>query len=190
MPGYGAGFCLINDIVIAARRLRADGRAKRFWIIDTDAHKGDGTAYLCKDDPDCATLSIHMAHSWPLDEAPHNEEGHLKPSFFPSTVDIPIALGEESVYLPRLKAGLSELAERLPHPDLVFVVAGADPWEHDELASTKDMRLNLAQMFERDKLVTEFIEERSLPSAWLMAGGYGQRSWEVYTQFLNWRLTR
>lgn len=190
MPGYGSGFCLINDIVIALRRLRAEGQAQRFWVIDIDAHKGDGTAVLCKDDPNCATLSIHLAHAWPLDEAPHDEHGMLKPSFIPSSVDIPIAVGEEKRYLPRLAAGMAELAEILPQPDLVWVIAGADPWEHDELGSTSDLKLNLAQMLERDRLVLDFLEKRQLPSAWLMAGGYGRRSWEVYTQFLEWYFLR
>ena len=190
MPGYGEGFCLVNDIVVALSRLRSEGRAKRFWVIDIDAHKGDGTAVLCQNDPDCATLSIHMAHAWPLDEAPHDEAGRLKPSFVPSSVDIPIAYGEDSRYLPRLKQGLVELAEILPDPDLVWVVAGADPYEYDELPSTAGLRLSLPQMLSRDQLVLDFLETRRLPSAWLMAGGYGGRSWEVYTQFLHWYHTR
>jgi acetoin utilization deacetylase AcuC-like enzyme len=70
-------------------------------------------------------------------------------------------------------------------PDLAVVVDGADPYEHDELPSTGLLRLSLAQLKERDLLVYRFLEGRGVPSAWLMSGGYGERSWEVYAQFLE-----
>ena len=69
-----------------------------------------------------------------------------------------------------------------------MVVSGSDPFEKDELPSTADLRLSLKQMMQRDQLVYGFLKERGIPGAYLMAGGYGQSSWQVYTQFLEWAL--
>jgi len=75
-----------------------------------------------------------------------------------------------------------------PRPDLAVVVSGADPYEKDELPSTQPLKLSLAQLKERDLLIYEFLQQRKIPKAYLMAGGYGEHSWEVYAQFLEWVL--
>ncbi len=185
---FGAGFCLVNDLVIALRRLQAEGRIRSAWVIDVDAHKGDGTAALTAGDPTIATLSIHMAAGWPLDQPPVDAAGIPNPSFIPSTIDIAVAEGEEAAYNPRLREGLERLPAACPQADLALVVCGADPYERDELPSTAGLRLTLAQLFERDRLVWEFLDTRGVPGAWVMAGGYGSESWRVYTQFLTWAL--
>lgn len=187
---FGAGFCLVNDLVTALRRLQAAGRIRRAWVIDLDAHKGDGTAALTADDPSIATLSIHMAAGWPLDQPAVDAAGNPNPSFIPSTVDLPIAAGEEADYNPRLREGLARLADGHPGADLALVVCGADPYENDELPSAAGLRLTLAQLFERDRSVWEFLRARRVPGAWVMAGGYGRESWRVYTQFLAWALVQ
>jgi len=104
--------------------------------------------------------------------------------------------------VPRLAAGLEQLA-RLPlaacpqHgarearpvlPDLALVVSGSDPYEHDELPSTAPLSLSLGQLLERDRLIYRFLSQRRIPAAYVMSGGYGERSWEVYHQFLRWVL--
>lgn len=185
--GFGAGFCMLNDIVIAIRKLQAEDRIRIAWVIDVDAHKGDGTAALTKDDDAITTLSIHMARGWPLDGDPYDSAGRLNPSFIPSDIDIAIEPGQDELYLSRLEAGLNQL-ERLSRPDLAVVVSGADPHEKDELPSTADLKLSLAQLKERDLLVYNFLKERSIPCAYLMAGGYGESCWQVYAQFLEWAL--
>ena len=184
---YGAGFCLVNDLVTALRRLQAETRIRSAWVIDVDAHKGDGTAALTAGDDSIATLSIHMAAGWPLDQPERDADGRPNPSFIPSTVDIPIAAGEEPVYNRRLREGLARLAET-GRPDLALVVCGADPYELDELPSTAGLKLSLEQLLERDQLVYSFLKTRKIPGAWVMAGGYGRNSWRVYTQFLEWAL--
>jgi acetoin utilization deacetylase AcuC-like enzyme len=181
---YGAGFCLINDIVLAIRKIQAENRAKTAWVIDVDAHKGDGTAALTQKDKSITTLSIHMAGGWPLDGLKYKDNGHVNPSFIPSDIDVPIAVGENHLYVPRLKAGLHQL-DRKPTPDLAVVVSGADPYEKDELPSTADLKLSLEQLKERDFLVYEFLKARDIPRAYLMAGGYGEDCWKVYAQFLE-----
>jgi len=184
---YGNGFCLLNDIVIAIRRLQADRQIRQAWVIDTDVHKGDGTAALTRDDPTITTLSIHMAHGWPLDSDPVNAEGRRNPSFTPSDIDIPIDRGEEDIYMDRLENGLAQL-NVYPDPDMAVVVYGADPYLHDELPSTRKLQLTLKQMMDRDLLVYRFLQHRNVPMAYLMAGGYGRRAWEVYSQFLEFVL--
>jgi acetoin utilization deacetylase AcuC-like enzyme len=180
----GKGFCLLNDTVIALRKLQARGLARSAWVIDVDAHKGDGTAAITLGDPSIRTLSIHMAHGWPLDEPDVDEEGRPNPSYLPSDIDLPVDEGQEARYLPLLSSGLGRL-EVLSRPELAVVVDGADPYELDELPSTAPLRLTLSQLLERDLLIYRFLRERRIPSAWLMSGGYGERSWEVYAQFLG-----
>jgi acetoin utilization deacetylase AcuC-like enzyme len=184
---HGSGFCLINDIVITARKLQAEGVVRRIWIIDVDAHKGDGTAALTADDASITTLSIHMAHGWPLDGLPVLPDGSANPCFTPSDIDIPVAKGEDPLYLERLAQGLAQL-ESLGEPDLAIVVSGADPYEKDELPSTEGLNLTLDQMLARDRLIYRFLRKLQIPAAYLMAGGYGDHVWEVYARFLLWAL--
>jgi len=186
----GTGFCLVNDLVIALKTLQFEGRVRQAWIIDVDAHKGDGTASICSGDDSILTLSIHMAQGWPLDPETTRERGDDNPSQVPSDLDIAQEPGEDAYYLPRLAAGLEQLKGKALQkfgtlPDLVLVVDGSDPYERDELPSTSSMRLTLAQMLERDLLVDKFLTDLKLPAAWVNAGGYGDHVWEVYAQFLE-----
>jgi acetoin utilization deacetylase AcuC-like enzyme len=130
-----------------------------------------------------------MARGWPLDEPERDARGRLNSSFIPSDVDLPVGEGEEGRYLELLAGGLERLAGFGP-VDLAVVVDGADPYEHDELPSTGLLRLSLDQLLARDLAVYEFLQRRGVPSAWLMSGGYGERSWEVYAQFLEAVLPR
>lgn len=184
---FGNGFCLLNDVVIALRKLQSEGRIRTAWVIDVDAHKGDGTAALTRGDDTITTLSIHMARGWPLDGEPVMPDGRANPSFIPSDVDIPIAAGEENRYNAALLEGLYRL-DAGGRPDLAVVVSGADPYEKDELPSTQELRLSLVQMEARDRLVYRFLKDRRVPHAGLMAGGYGESAWEIYSRFLTWAL--
>ncbi len=182
---HGSGFCLVNDIVLAARKMQAEALAERIWIIDLDAHKGDGTAAITAGDSSIVTLSIHMAQGWPLDAAAVLGDGSANPAFIGSDIDIPIRSGEENQYVDRLEIGLNRLEKNGP-ADLAIIVDGSDPFEGDELQSTQHLKLTLEQMLNRDQLVYNFLKERRIPSAYLMAGGYGDGVWQVYTQFLKW----
>jgi len=186
---HGAGFCLVNDLVIALRRLQSENRIRRAWVIDLDAHKGDGTAVITAGDQSILTLSIHMAKGWPLDQPERDKDGRLNPSFVPSTIDIPIGSGEELLYNRRLNEGLEHLSGS-GRPDMALVVCGADPYELDELPSTAGLRLSLEQLLERDQTVYRFLQTLAVPGAWVMAGGYGRNAWRVYNQFLQWVLLK
>jgi len=165
VPDYGSGFCLVNDLVIALRKIQAQGKIQRAWIIDVDAHKGDGTAVITYKDPTIRTLSIHMAHGWPLDAPEYDVQGRYNPSHTPSDIDIGIDSGEEPLYIPKLKEGLQQM-ERFGLPDLALVVDGSDPYEKDELASTRPLALSEEALLERDLLIYQFLMERNIPSAW------------------------
>lgn len=177
----GRGFCLLNDIVITLEKLRAEKKINSAWIIDVDAHKGDGTAELTQFNPHLSTLSIHMKSGWPLDST--NDAN--APWLIPSTVDIEIAKGEEETYLDKLKEGLLRLESHHPQADMAIVVLGADPYEKDELPSAFLLNLTLSQMKERDLLVHQFLRDRKVPVLYVMGGGYGAHSHEPYLEFLT-----
>ncbi len=182
---FGHGFCPVNDTAVTLRRLQAEGALKRAWVIDVDAHKGDGTAAIFHGDDSVFTLSAHMARGWPLDgslPASH-------PSWIPGDIDIPVDSGEERFYLERLEQALKEMRRR-SCADLVVVLAGVDPWEGDALPSTALLKLSMEELNERDRLVYGFLEEAGVPSVWLCAGGYGEGSWQLHAAFLEWALTR
>jgi hypothetical protein len=65
----------------------------------------------------------------------------------------------------------------------------ADPYEYDELPSARALKINLDQMFARDRMVYRYLAERKIPAAFLMAGGYGEQVWNVYAQFLTWAMS-
>ncbi|GHV85137.1 hypothetical protein AGMMS50230_07450 [Spirochaetia bacterium] len=199
-----SGFCLVNDIVISSRKLLAEGRAAHIWIIDMDAHKGDGTAELIglarKSGEACKirTLSIHMARGWPLDEESLCLAKEGRAPLVPSDIDIGIEAGEEDEYCTRLMEGIRELeklSEKDAHtaegigpssrPDLILVVDGADPYEHDGLPSSGLLKLSLEQCIQRDMLVYRYAVDRNIPSAWVSSGGYGERAWEPPANFLR-----
>jgi acetoin utilization deacetylase AcuC-like enzyme len=180
MTDRGRGFCSLNDQVIAIKKLQFEYGLKSAWVIDLDVHKGDGTAECTKSDKTISTLSIHMQNGWPFDET-----WKPGPWDISSTVDIAINETEQESYLEKLKDGLNELQKRAPDPSLVFVADGSDPYEKDELDSSRLIKLTKQQMLERDLLVYNFLKELNVPQQWVMAGGYGEFSWEIYAQFLE-----
>jgi len=204
----GSGFCLVNDMAIAALKIIVEKSARLVWIIDLDAHKGDGTAELVsfarergelsmpseksaqKGDaagkPSVLTLSIHMAKGWPLDKENIAFAEAGRAPLLPSDVDMGIDEGEEDEYTARLMQGIEKL-ERLSgeKPDLALIVDGSDPYEHDGLASSAMLRLTLEQCIERDSCVYRYLRDHKIPSAWIQAGGYGDRAWEPPAHFLK-----
>ena len=185
---YGSGFCPVNDLVITIRLLQKEQKIRTAWIVDVDAHKGDGTAALTANDSSIQTVSVHMANGWPMTQPKTLAGGKPNPAFVPSTIDVPVAEGEESDYMPHLQNAMAEMVDRFPLPDFLLVVDGADPYEKDGLASTELIQLSLAQLLERDIFLYEFAQKHSVPCLFVMAGNYGDYSWEVYTNFLSWQL--
>lgn len=181
MTTHGRGFCLINDIMIAIRKLQKTNFISSAWVIDLDAHKGDGTAQIAQGDKKTFTLSIHMAKGWPLDK--ENTKG---PEFIPSTIDIPIAEGEENQYNRKLSLALDQLytlAKGLP--DLAVIVDGTDPYEKDTLPGTHLLKLTSEQMLQRNMIVYDWFRKKCVAQAYVMGGGYGEESWRLCANFLE-----
>jgi len=187
-PGFGHGFCLLNDVAVAVLKAQAQGLFKTAWVIDVDAHRGDGTADILQQNPFIKTLSIHMARGWPLDSPERYADGTLNPAWIPGDADIGISPGEEKEYLPRLMTQLDKW-EQQGLPEFALVLGGVDPYEKDELPSTDPIALTAEQLFQRDRQIYQWLQQRNIPSAWVAAGGYGASSWKVHSAFLEWVLT-
>ncbi len=181
---HGSGFCLLNDLVLAVVLLKKQGLLKSAWVLDIDAHKGDGTAAMLRDKKWVKTLSIHMKEGWPLDSDRLDEFGKLKPCFVPSDLDIEIQKGEEIHYLPRLQEGLEKMQQQYGLPDLCLIVGGEDPWQGDGLPGSALLQLTSEQMLQRDLMVYDFFKKNAVPQVWTLGGGYGELSWTMYYQFL------
>ncbi len=154
----GQGFCLFNDIVIAARAMQVERHAQRIVVLDCDVHQGNGTAALAAGDPTIFTFSIHNEQNFPLHKVP-------------SDLDIGLDDGTGNAeYLEALEQGLRRTLD-LAEADLAIYLAGADPHEGDlwgRLALTKQ------GLAERDRLVLERCWQMDLPVTTVMAGGYGR----------------
>ncbi|POR05375.1 hypothetical protein AU468_01460 [Alkalispirochaeta sphaeroplastigenens] len=185
LASRGSGFCPVNDVVVALRVLQASGQIGSAWVVDVDAHRGDGTAALTEGDETIRTLSVHMARGWPLDQPRELPDGRRHPSWIPGDYDLALEEGDESSYVPRLAGALEEMEERFGLPDFILVLAGADPYERDQLPSAELLKLSAAQMLERDTLLYRWCRRRGRPALFVMAGNYGYHSWEVYTAFLE-----
>jgi acetoin utilization deacetylase AcuC-like enzyme len=155
-PGHGEGFCAINDIAIAIRRVQREGLIHRAMVVDCDVHHGNGTAAVFAGDSSVYTLSIHQFNNYPSE----------KPL---SDMDIHLADGTgDGEYLERLENGLNA-AFKVFHPELVLYVAGADPYGEDQLGG---LCLTLQGLARRDRLVLEQAIARKVPVAVVLAGGY------------------
>ena len=158
-PDHGEGFCVIHDVAIAIRKLQADGTIARAMVVDTDVHQGNGTAAIFGGDENVFTLSIHQEHNYP----------HLKP---PSTVDIdlPDGIGDAD-YLAILEKHLHQAFHDFA-PDIVFYVAGADPYREDQLGG---LALTMEGLARRDAIVFDYARRNGAPAAITLAGGYARR---------------
>jgi acetoin utilization deacetylase AcuC-like enzyme len=165
-PDRGSGYCVFNDVAVAARLMQAEWHRTRrtllrIVVIDLDVHQGNGTAAIFADDPTVFTLSLHGAKNFPA----RKERSDLD-------VELPDGCGDAD-YLAALDAALAEAWRRHGDgpPGLAFFVAGADPHEHDRLGRLK---LSFEGLAERDRRVFAALRTRGIPVAVSMAGGYGR----------------
>lgn len=154
-PDRGEGFCVLNDVAVATRVLQRDGLAKRFLVVDCDVHQGNGTAFIFQDSPEVFTFSMHGAKNFPL----FKER---------STLDIELADGTaDDEYLDTLSEALPRVA--MHDPDLIFYLAGADPYENDKLGR---LGLTIEGLRKRDEMVLAFARARGIPIVTTLSGGY------------------
>jgi len=153
----GAGYCVFNDLAVAANRLLTEGDATRILIVDLDVHQGDGTAALLAGRDDVATFSMHADKNFPARKAR-------------STLDVPLADGtDDAAYLNALATHLPPLLDRF-RPDLILYQAGVDPHAEDRLGR---LSLSDAGLAERDRFVAGLARRYGLPLASTPGGGYG-----------------
>ena len=153
---HGSGFCVFNDVAVAARVLLAEGRIDRAFVVDLDVHQGDGTASIFRDDPQVFTFSVHCRTNFPLRKQM-------------SDLDLALDAGlEDDAYLRLLADHLPGLLEDM-RPDLVFFNAGVDPHRDDRLG-----RLALTDdgLLRRERLVLQACLGAGVPVAGVIGGGY------------------
>jgi len=152
----GAGFCVFNDVAVAARVLQARGLAGRILVIDLDVHQGDGTADIFAGDRSVFTFSMHGERNYPVRKVPGDR-------------DVGLADGtSDAEYLDTLAHELERLLAR-EIPDLVFYNAGVDPHADDRLGRLALSEEGLAR---RDALVLAACRDAGLPVAAAIGGGY------------------
>jgi acetoin utilization deacetylase AcuC-like enzyme len=162
-PDHGEGFCFLNDLAVAIRSLQHRGLAQRVAVIDCDLHQGNGTAAIFVLDPDVFTFSIHQEILYPLPKQR-------------STLDIGLDhYADDATYLGHLERHVPAIYDR-HQPELVLYVAGADPFEEDQLG---DLRLTKDGLRRRDELVLGEARRRGLPVAIVTAGGYARNPDDV-----------
>jgi acetoin utilization deacetylase AcuC-like enzyme len=165
----GEGFCVFNDVAVAARVLQREGRVRRLAVVDLDVHQGNGTARIFLDDPDVYTFSVHGARNYPF----HRETSRLD-------VELPDR-ADDAAYLRALDAHLDDvLAESAP--DLVFYLAGADPFAGDRFGR---LGMSIEGLQRRDRRVFAACRRRGLPVAVTLAGGYAERMDDIVTIHAN-----
>ncbi|MEJ7932817.1 histone deacetylase [Sphingobium sp. AN558] len=154
----GAGYCVFNDLAIAAHRLISQGDVKRILILDLDVHQGDGTAALLAGRPDIFTLSLHAEKNFPVRKAR-------------SSLDLALPDGtQDDAYMAALMDVLPATLDDFA-PDLILYQAGVDVHGDDRLGR---LALTDAGLDARDRAVMRAARLRGIPLASTVGGGYGE----------------
>ncbi len=159
----GEGFCLLNDVAVAIRSLRARGLFQRVLVIDLDVHQGNGTADIFAQDPEVHTFSIHGAKNYPFHKAT-------------SCFDLGLPDGaDDADYLQRLAETLPQAFDA-SRPQIVFYLAGVDPRRGDRFGR---LALTRRGLHERDRIVLQATWKRGIPVVLLLSGGYARTPQET-----------
>ena len=153
---HGEGFCILNDVAVALEKLKHEGRIQRAIVVDCDVHQGNGTAAILSRKEYAFLFSIHQMDLYPA----HKPE---------SSLDIGLWSGDgDEKYLSALQSHFPRLYDDF-QPDLIFYLAGADPFENDQLGG---LQLTLDGLMQRDRIIIGEAKKRDLPIIVLLAGGY------------------
>lgn len=155
---HGEGFCLFNDVAVAIRLLLDDGVLERAAVVDLDVHHGNGTAFIFEGDPRVFTFSMHQEHNYPV----HKPRGSLDIGLPDGTTD--------AEYLEHLRGRLPQVMASAPQ--IVFYLAGADPFEDDQLGG---LALTKSGLRQRDRIVMDACAATHVPVVILLAGGYARQ---------------
>ncbi|MBI2687464.1 MAG: histone deacetylase [Acidobacteria bacterium] len=167
-PAHGEGFCAIHDVAVAIRNVK-----RRAIVVDVDVHHGNGTAAIFAEDGDVFTLSIHQWNNYPAIKPPSDCDLHLEDGV------------EDDEYLGILRPALLKALDT-HRPEILFYVAGADPYKHDQLGG---LRLTIEGLRRRDELVLGEAVKRKLPFVVTLAGGYAFDVEDTVTIHANTALT-
>lgn len=155
---HGEGFCLFNDVAVAIRLLKRERRISRAAVVDCDVHHGNGTAFIFAGDRSVFTFSIHQEHNYPAFKPRGSLDIHL-PDYT-----------EDEAYLRHMAGALPRVFAS--GPDVVFYLAGADPYERDQLGG---LSLTKDGLRRRDRMVFKAAKELGVPIVVTLAGGYAHR---------------
>ena len=153
---HGEGFCILNDVAIALRKMQQSGAFKKGMIVDCDVHQGNGTAEIFAEDETVFTFSMHQMDIYPAKK----EKSMLDVGFWSDDGD--------KKYLDSLNSHIPRLYETFK-PDVVFFLAGADPYKKDQLGGLK---VTFDGLKERDSIVIQGALRLKIPVVILFAGGY------------------
>ncbi len=168
-PDRGEGFCMLNDVGVAAHYLLETGQVRQILVIDLDVHQGNGTAAMFQHEPRVFTFSVHGKDNYPL----RKEQSDLD-------VELPTGTADE-LYLNTLYDTLSKLIDRV-QPDFLFYVSGVDILASDRLGKMAVSREGCQQ---RDRFVFEQAIQRNLPMTVSMGGGYSPRLTDIVEAHCN-----
>lgn len=162
----GAGFCVFNDVAVAARVMLEEAQVRRIAVIDLDVHHGDGTARIFGDDSSVFTASLHCEDNWPREKPP-------------SDLDIGLPKGtEDDAYLDAVSK-ITELTIDQARPDLIYYNAGVDPHIDDRLGL---FHVSDEGLRERERIVAETAKEHGIPLVGVLGGGYSKDAHAVATR--------
>ncbi|MEM6297140.1 MAG: histone deacetylase [Bacteroidota bacterium] len=165
----GEGFCLLNDIAVAANYLRKHQGIRRVLVLDLDVHQGNGTAKLFENDPDVFTFSMHGERNYPIPK--ENSDWDIG---LPDNTD-------DSTYLKQLDEVLEALPD-LARPEFVFFQSGVDVLESDKLGR---LGLSIQGCRQRDRSVFSWCKKHGFPVAVSMGGGYSPRLADIVEAHAN-----
>jgi len=167
-PGHGEGFCAIHDVAVAIRALQQERKIERALVVDCDVHHGNGTAAIFAGDRSVLTLSMHQFNNYPSEKPPSVIDIHLRDG-----------VGDEE-YLDRLRAALKVAMSFAP--SMIFYLAGADPYQEDQLGG---LSLTMRGLKQRDQIVFETGVGLGVPVAVTLAGGYARNTEDTVSIHCN-----
>jgi acetoin utilization deacetylase AcuC-like enzyme len=165
----GEGFCLLNDIALAAQLLLDSGAATRILVIDLDVHQGNGTAAIFAQEPRVFTFSMHGRANYPQPKESSDLDVHLPPGT------------DDAAYLHTLAMHLPDLLTQV-RPDMAFYQAGVDVLATDKLGT---LGLSRAGCAARDAYVFEQCQQAGVPVVVVMGGGYSPRLHDIVEAHCN-----
>lgn len=166
---HGEGFCIFNDVAIAVEKLMHEQTINRAMIVDCDVHQGNGTASILSGKEYAFTFSIHQMDIYPAD----------KPA---GSLDIGLWSGDgDDKYIAALEDSFPRLYTEF-RPDLVFYLAGADPFEKDQLGG---LSLSFEGLKLRDSIIINHARRLGIPVAIVLAGGYSRDIEDTVSVHIN-----